>query len=92
MKIKNFAQAIPSDQINIPRASDTAVQTGLSIVTGIIAAVALLMVVISALRMVLARGNPDDFTKARNSVIYSVVGLVIALTAFTIVTFVVENI
>jgi hypothetical protein len=81
-------------QANIPTgsATESTVQTALQTVFGIFAAIALLMVVISAFRMVLSKGNSESFGKARDSVIYSVVGLVISLSAFVIVAFVVERI
>jgi type IV secretory pathway VirB2 component (pilin) len=54
-------------------------------VAGIIAVV---MIIISGLRMVSSRGNPETVKKSRNTLLYSIIGLVIAVMAFAIVNFV----
>lgn len=63
----------------------------LSIVFGIIGALAFLMIVISGFRYVLSAGNADRAKRAREGVVYALVGLVIALSAWAIVGFVVTN-
>jgi hypothetical protein len=60
----------------------------LKIVFGIMSAVAVLMIVIAGFRFVVAQGNPQDVAKARQTIIYSVIGLAVALTAEAIVAFV----
>lgn len=95
MKIfNNLAQYIPEDQIDIPKTAltESSVTTGLQIFFGIAAAVAVLIVAISALKMTLSRGNSDEIHKARDSIIYASIGLAITLSGFVIVTFVVERI
>lgn len=59
---------------------------------GIAAAVALLIIVISSFRMVISRGNSGDIAKARDAIIYASIGLVITMTAFAIVTFVIGRV
>lgn len=59
----------------------------LTIVFGIIAAVAVLMIVISGFRFIIAQGNPQEVAKARNTIIYAVIGLLVAITAEGIVAF-----
>lgn len=56
---------------------------------GIIAAVAVLMIVISGLRFITAQGNPQETAKARSTIIYSLIGLVVAIMAEAIVSLVV---
>lgn len=89
-----FASMISEGDLDIPRADtdSTTVRDGMSILFGIASAVALLIVVVLALRMVIARGNPQDFAKARDGIIYASIGLVICLTAFTIVSFVLGSV
>ena len=60
----------------------------LQLAFGIIAAVAVLFVVIGGLRLVISEGNPQDTAKARNTIIYAVVGLIIAVSAEGFVTFI----
>ncbi|HSX46177.1 MAG TPA: pilin [Candidatus Saccharimonadia bacterium] len=73
-------------------ASHSAVQTILSIVFGLVGALALLMITLSGLRYITSAGNPDKAGKAREALIYSLVGLAIALTAEAIVNFVVNRV
>lgn len=68
------------------------VQKILEIVFGIIGALAFLMVVISGLRYVLSGGDPSNISKAKNALIYSLVGLLIAITAQAIIVFVIGKI
>jgi Type IV secretion system pilin len=56
-------------------------QGALQIVFGIIGALAVLMIVIAGLRFVLAQGNSQETARARNTMIYAVLGLVISLAA-----------
>lgn len=60
----------------------------LQIVFGVMAAAAVLIIVIAGLRFVISQGNPQETAKARNTIIYAAAGLLIALTAETIVSFV----
>jgi len=66
-------------------------QTILQIVFGIAAALAVLFIVIGGLRFVLSAGSSENVTKARETILYAVIGLVIALIAEGIVTFVIKK-
>ena len=50
--------------------------------------VAIIMIVVSGIRFVTSRGDSNTVTKARQTLIYSVVGLLIAVLAFAVVNFV----
>jgi hypothetical protein len=63
----------------------------LSIVFAIVGALALLMMVISGLRYVLSAGDPAKITKAKDGIIFALVGLLVAITAEAIVAFVVDR-
>lgn len=60
----------------------------LQIVFGILAALSVLFIVIGGLRFVLSEGNPESTSKARNTILYAVIGLAIALSAEALVAFV----
>lgn len=53
--------------------------------TGFIAAVALLFVIIAGVRFAIAYGEEEAVTKAKDQVIWSLAGLVIAILAYSIV-------
>ncbi|MDB5163816.1 MAG: hypothetical protein JWS12_434, partial [Candidatus Saccharibacteria bacterium] len=75
-------------QTNLPRvqATPATLQTGLQIAFGSIAAVAVLIIVIAGLQLIVAQGEPQSISKARQTIIYAVVGLAIALFAEAAVT------
>lgn len=73
--------------INIPTtpADQSTMTTVLSIVFGVIAAVAVLIIVLQGIRFVLSSGDPQKAADARKGVIYALVGLAVALSAEAIV-------
>lgn len=54
-------------------------------------ALALVMITVSGLRYITAAGNPEKTAKAKNGIIYSMIGLVVAISAWAIVSFVVNR-
>ena len=73
-------------------ASSNELTTILNIVIGILAAISVLFIVIGGLRYVLSDGDPQDASKAKNTIIYAVVGLIISIAAEAIVAFALNNI
>ena len=61
-----------------------------TILTGLAAAIALIMLIISGVRMVTMYGNDDQIATAKNQIVYSIVGFLIALLAFAIVRIVIN--
>ena len=86
-------QVLPGD-VKIPQndLGQGQLRSALQIAFGIGGALAVLIIVVAGLRFVTARGDPQAVSRARNSVIYAVVGLVVCAMGFAIVTFVVDNI
>jgi hypothetical protein len=79
---------------NLPNinANSSHLKSILDIVFGVLGALAFLMITISGFRYVISAGDPQKAAKAREGIIYSLVGLAVALTAGAIVNFVVGNI
>ncbi len=67
-------------------------QVILQIVFGVVGAVTVLIIVINALRLIASQGNPQEATKARQGIVYALVGLLLALSAEAIVTFVIGGV
>jgi hypothetical protein len=88
-----LAQLIDGGDVDIPKPplTSTSITNGLQVVFGIAAALTVLFIAISALKIVLSRGNSQEVVKQRDSIIYAAIGLTVTLTAFLIVTFVVER-
>jgi type IV secretory pathway VirB2 component (pilin) len=66
-------------------ASPESLQTILAVVFGVIAAVAVLIIIIQGIKFVLSSGDPQKAADARKGIIYALVGLAVALTAEAIV-------
>lgn len=61
-------------------------------VISILGVVAVIVIVVAGQRYVVAQGDPGKITAARNMLIYAVIGLIIAILAFAIVSFVQTNV
>jgi hypothetical protein len=64
------------------------IQTILTFFWVLLGAISLIVITISGLKFVLSRGEPQAVAKAKNSIIYAAVGLIVALSAGVIVSFV----
>ena len=67
-------------------------QVFLSVGIGIIAAICLLFLVIGGMRYVLSDGDPQRVSRAKGTVLYALIGLVITILAQTLVWFVVGGV
>lgn len=75
-----------------PRTDGGTIDRMLGIVFAITACVAVLIIVIAGFRYIAARGDPNAVAQARNAILYAVIGLIISMAAFSIVTFVVRGV
>ncbi len=95
--LSRFAQdsiVINRDEVAIPQGNlePGTVTTVLQLVFGMAGGVALVIIIVSGIRFVTSQGDPGAVNRARNSVIYAFVGLVVSLLAYSIVTFVLGRI
>lgn len=83
-----------SDSFDVPRVEfgEDALGGVLSIVFAVMGAIAVITLLLASLKYVTSRGEPAEVAKAKNAIIYSVIGLVIVASAFTIVSFVVDKV
>ena len=63
-----------------------------SILTFIIGAVAVIMIIVGAIKYVTANGDQSQISSAKNTILYSIVGLILAIAAGGIVVFVLERV
>lgn len=68
------------------------VQIILQLVFAAIGAMALIIIVVAAIQFITSGGEPQETAKARSTIIYAAVGLLLALSAEVIVTFVLNSI
>ncbi len=71
---------------------DTVINNALNIAFGVAASIAVLMVVIGGFRYIVAHGDPSQTASAKNGILYAIIGLVVVMAAYSIVTFVVGKI
>lgn len=67
-------------------------QTVVNVIVGVIGFVAVMMMIMGGISFVTSQGDAAKVTKARNTILYGVVGLVVALLAFAIVNFVLTSV
>ena len=67
---------------------DSFVSNTIGLVMLIIGLISVLMIVLQGMRYALSRGNAEKTAAARNGIIYSLVGVVVALTSWSFVEFV----
>ncbi len=89
-----LAQVIQKNQLpdlnQLPTTLDRSnVENGLTLAFGIAGGIALVVVTYGGLKFVLSQGNPQEVTKAKNTIIDGLIGLAIIVAAGGIVTFVV---
>ena len=98
--LTRLAQISP-DGVDLPNQVDPAMKTGfvsqqlqgaLQVAFGILGAIAVLIVVIAAMQYVISAGDPQKVAKAKDAIIYAMVGLGVAILAFAIVTFVLDGV
>jgi hypothetical protein len=86
-----LAQVIKSSEVRVPKPDFTSGTFAniLQIIFGIAGSIALLSITYGALKYAMSQGDSGQLTKAKDTILYSIVGLVVCIAAFSIVTFVV---
>ena len=82
------AQQISTNALPHAAANGNTVRAIISIAISITAAISLLFITIGGMRYILSRGDPQAVGKAKGTIIYALIGLVIAIIAQAIVSFV----
>lgn len=67
------------------------VQTVISILLFAIGVISVIMIIVGGIRYTVSNGDSSKITQAKNTVLYAVIGLVVALLAYAIVNFVVDR-
>lgn len=65
--------------------------TVLNAVFGLAGALAVVFVIVGGLKYIIGSGKPEELQKAKNTILYAVVGLIISLFAMAIVNFVISR-
>lgn len=96
MKISQILANIEVDRndtglplINVEEATFTNL---LQVVLGIAGAIAFLVIVLGGLYYVISQGNPQATEKAKDTILYALIGLVVCVSAFAIIEFVIKGV
>lgn len=88
--LTTFAQRIDADKVGIPTmGGNSLLQQILDLTYFAAGAVAVIVIIASGIFYVISSGDPGRVTKAKNLLLYSVIGLIIVMSAFAINNFVI---
>lgn len=81
------AAALSKDDVGLPKAqvNDAQFQSLLSGVFAIAGAVAVVFIILGGIKYSISQGNAGDLQKAKDMIVYALVGLVFVIIAFSIV-------
>jgi len=84
-----LAVAIKASDVNIPKIEAKDLLPGiLTTVYFVAGAAAIIVIVIAGIFYSISQGQPDKIKRAKEAILYSLVGLVIIMVAFTITNFI----
>lgn len=92
----HYAQACTQPLgIKIPCRStsdDSPIEAVFKIVVGVIAALCVLFITIGGFRYTVSNGDPTNISKAKNTIIYALIGLLVTVTAYGIISVVISRV
>lgn len=71
--------------------SEGFVKPTINIILWVVGVAAVIVIVVAGLKYVTSSGNPSAISSAKTTILYAVIGLVIAITAYAIVNFVFKS-
>lgn len=90
--INSSANSLAECNIESDNSFWSTIKTIINVVLGLVAVIAVIMIIIGGIEYTVSRGDAAKTKKARDTIIYSVIGLVIALLSFAIVNFVLREV
>jgi glucose uptake protein GlcU len=63
----------------------------ISLLLFVLGVICVIVIIVAGIQYAVAAGDSNQITRAKNSILYAIVGLVIALLAYTIVNFVIDQ-
>lgn len=68
------------------------VNTAINVVIGVMGIVAVIVVILGAFNFLTSQGDASKVTKGKNTIIWGIVGLIVAIMAFAIVNFILSSV
>lgn len=89
-EISNAVDAVkPADVQNT--SLESYIQTIINVLLGLIGVVAVIMLIYGGFRYVLSAGNEKATSAAKDTILFAIIGIVVAVLAFAIVNFVIGS-
>ena len=86
---QNIVNDIVGDDLSRLPVTNTALETGVNIVFMFAGIVALIFVVYGGFKYVISGGDPQKVAAAKDTIVYAVIGLIVALSSFIIIRLVI---
>lgn len=87
-----LAQVVDINSLPDVNADQDRITTAMTVTFSITGAIALLIVTLAGFKYITTQGNPQEVAKAKNAIIYALVGLAISILAVAIVQFTVRTV
>lgn len=87
-----LAQVVDVNTLPDVNADQDRITAALTIAFSITGAIALLVITLAGFKYITTQGNPQEVAKAKNAIIYALIGLVISILAVAIVQFTVRTV
>jgi hypothetical protein len=84
---KLFSALIENPGLPDP-STDNTIETVLSFVFGLLAVICVIVIIIAGIQFVISGGEPQKVAKARQAILYAVIGLIVAVFSTVIVGFI----
>ncbi|HMS23262.1 MAG TPA: pilin [Candidatus Saccharibacteria bacterium] len=91
------AQLIPNPGTKLPNQNVTesslqaTIENVFTIAFGVLGALCVLIITLAGLQYIISSGDPAKTAKAKDTIMYAVIGLVVAIFAVTIINFVIKE-
>ena len=94
--LSTFAQlTVPADPNNIDTdltGDGGLISTIINLLLSFVAGIAIIMIIIGGIRYIISNGDQNAVTGAKNTILYAIVGLIVAIFGFAIVNFVIDDV
>lgn len=89
-EIGNFVENVKPADVQ-DTSLETYIQTIINVLLGLIGVVAVIMLIYGGFRYVLSAGNEKATSAAKDTILFAIIGIVVAVLAFAIVNFVIGS-
>jgi hypothetical protein cdivTM_30108 len=89
--LDNTSCSIASEHSLSKDTSDSTVAGVIRVALGALAAISIVVIIVAGFQFVVSRGDPAQVKKARQTILYAVVGLVLAASASVIVPYIINS-